>query len=432
MPQEPVVVVGGGLGGLATATYVARAGKAVVLYERAAQLGGRAQSRSRGEYRFNLGPHALYRGAHAATVLGELGVSVAGAPPSASGAYGVQGGRLQTLPTGFLSLLTTGLLRLPAKLELARLLGSIQRIDAEALQGESLARWLETSVRQPDTRGVLRALVRLATYANDPERLSAGVAIRQLQLALAQGVLYLHGGWQTLVDGLRAAAEAAGVEIVTGARVTGVEHDGGMRRVRLGDGTVRAASAVVIAGAPGDAAALVGGEGPLATWAAAAVPVRAACLDVALSRLPEPRATFALGIDRPLYLSVHSAVARLAPAGGATVVLAKYLRPGETTDPRADERELESLLDLVQPGWREGVVERHFLPSMVVANALVAAGGGGMAGRPGPAVPGMHGLYVVGDWVGPDGLLADATLASARRAAALIAGGGRAAAAAAA
>jgi phytoene dehydrogenase-like protein len=36
-------------------------------------------------------------------------------------------------------------------------------------------------------------------------------------------------------------------------------------------------------------------------------------------------------------------------------------------------------------------------------------------------VPGADGLYVVGDWVGPDGMLADASLASAKRAAALIA-----------
>jgi hypothetical protein len=68
---------------------------------------------------------------------------------------------------------------------------------------------------------------------------------------------------------------------------------------------------------------------------------------------------------------------------------------------------------------------------MVVTNALVTAAGGGLAGRPGPAVPRVRGLYVVGDWVGAEGQLADASLASARRAAALLAGAeGRAAVAA--
>jgi len=151
------------------------------------------------------------------------------------------------------------------------------------------------------------------------------------------------------------------------------------------------------------------------------IPIKAACLDLGLSRLPQPRARFALGIDEPLYLSVHSAVARLAPDGGATIHVAKYLDPDLPHAAKSDERQLEALLDLIQPGWRELVVERRFLPSMTVYHALVTAAQGGPAGRPGPAVPNVANLYVVGDWVGPDGLLADTSLASAKRAAQMIA-----------
>jgi hypothetical protein len=57
------------------------------------------------------------------------------------------------------------------------------------------------------------------------------------------------------------------------------------------------------------------------------------------------------------------------------------------------------------------------MPSLTVYNALCTAEKGGFAGRPGPAVPGIRGLFVAGDWVGPEGVLADAALASARRAA---------------
>jgi hypothetical protein len=76
----------------------------------------------------------------------------------------------------------------------------------------------------------------------------------------------------------------------------------------------------------------------------------------------------------------------------------------------------------MQPGWREVVVERRFLPRMVAASALATAGSGGVAGRPGPEVAGSPGLFVAGDWVGPEGWLVDASLASAR-AAARVAGG---------
>ena len=71
----------------------------------------------------------------------------------------------------------------------------------------------------------------------------------------------------------------------------------------------------------------------------------------------------------------------------------------------------------MQPGWREGVVERRFLPHLTVYHALPTAKDGGSHGRPGPAVPDIGNLYVAGDWVGPDGLLADASLASAKQAA---------------
>jgi hypothetical protein len=83
------------------------------------------------------------------------------------------------------------------------------------------------------------------------------------------------------------------------------------------------------------------------------------------------------------------------------------------------ERELEGLLDLIQPGWRGVVVHRRFLPHLAVSNALVDARRGGLAGRPGPEIPGVENVFVAGDWVGGEGMLADASLASAERAAAL-------------
>jgi phytoene dehydrogenase-like protein len=418
-----VAVVGGGLAGLAAATYLGRAGRSVTLFEKSRALGGRAATHTKGDFRFNIGPHALYRGGQGIKVLRELDVQFNGGVPIASGAYAVENGTKHALPGGFVSLLTTSLLRLPAKLETARLLASFQKIDAHALQHVTVRHWLDDAIRQPAVRRLVQALFRVATYANAPERQSAGQAIAQLQSALSSNVLYIDGGWQTLVEGLRAAAEAAGARIVTSTRVESVVGDAAARGVRLGDGTVVGAGAVVIAAGPAEAAALLpsGDDAVLRTWAEAAVPIKAACLDVALSRLPRPRATFALGIDQPLYLSVHSAVAKLAPAGGATIHVAKYLDPDVCSDPKSDERQLEGLLDLVQPGWREVLVERRYLPSMVVYHALVTAAAGGAAGRPGPAVPNVANLYVVGDWVGPSGLLADASLASARQAAQLIA-----------
>ena len=153
----------------------------------------------------------------------------------------------------------------------------------------------------------------------------------------------------------------------------------------------------------------------LAAWSQEATPVQAACLDVALNRLPNPKNTFAIGLDCPLYLSVHSATAALAPDGAALIHVAKYL-PTEQTEPQANREELETLLDRVQPGWQKQVVVTRFLPQMTVSHAIITAKQGGRAGRPNPSVPGIRGLYTIGDWIGPTGMLADASLASAKQA----------------
>jgi phytoene dehydrogenase-like protein len=316
--------------------------------------------------------------------------------------------------------LTTTLLRPRAKIETARLLASIGQIDAAALSKQSARQWLDASIRSLEVRALVEALFRLTTYANAPHELSAATAITQLQGALSANVLYINGGWQTLVDGLRRCAEQAGATIVSSQRVEAVDGGKTVTGLRFADGSGVKAQSVILAIGPREAAGLATESACLTQWADGSSPVRAACLEIALRRLPQARATFALGIDRPLYLSVHSAVARLAPQGNALIHAAKYL-PSGASDAAADESELEALLDLVQPGWRDVLVERRFLPKMVVYNAVPTAARGGLAGRPGPQVADVGGLYVAGDWVGGRGLLADASLASARAAAKAIA-----------
>ncbi|MEK6407840.1 MAG: NAD(P)/FAD-dependent oxidoreductase [Acidobacteriota bacterium] len=423
--QNDVIVIGGGVAGLATATYIVRQGKGVRLLEQSHALGGRAQTKQQEGFYLNIGPHALYRGGRGIEVLRELGVEPRGRVPSVSGAFAVKAGVKHTFPAGAVSLLTTNLFGLSAKLEAARLLASIGKIDGNRFMNISVREWLDRNVSHREVKDFVLAAFRVATYTNAPDLMSAGAAIEQLKKAQDKNVLYLDGGWQTLVDGLREAAVRAGVIIETEARADVVTRDatGAVDRVRLADGRALQAPIVVIASSPSVAASLVESahQTSMAGWADQAVPVRAACLDVALSRLPIPKATFALGIDRPLYLSVHSAAARLAPDGCALIQVAMYLPPDHADSKESVESELEGLLDLVQPGWREAVVYRRFLPDMTVINAMPLAERDGTRGRPGPEVSDVQGLFVVGDWVGNEGLLVDASLASAREAAGLIA-----------
>jgi phytoene dehydrogenase-like protein len=354
-------------------------------------------------------------------VLRKLGIEPAGGIPLGSGSFAIHRNRKHTLPSGILSLLTTSLFTPAEKIEAGKLLASLPKIDSDRINGITLREWAEDSVSHQKVREFILAVCRLATYVTAPDRISAGAALSQVQKALKHGVLYLDHGWQTLVDALRQKAEEAGVIVKTGARATCVERnrDGEVEGVLLSNGESYRSRTVIVAASPGVAAELVAGgrESSLGEWANRATPVKAAILDIAVSHLPEPRATFALGIDAPLYFSVHSAVARLAPAGGALIHAARYLPPGLPAPGPASEAELESLVDQVQPGWREFLVHRRFLPDMTVLNSMPVASEGGTAGRPGPEVKEIPGLFVAGDWVGKEGMLAHASLASGETAA---------------
>jgi phytoene dehydrogenase-like protein len=288
--------------------------------------------------------------------------------------------------------------------------------------------------------------MRYATYSDHAEQQSAAVALAQLRQVL-RGSIYIDEGWQRLVDALHSNAISVGVNFITSSRIVGLDHrDGAVTGVELGgldvedrndtlsvalpeasmageQGTRLKADTVLLAVDPASARELAGSVVPIP----AMQPVTATCLDVALSSLPSPATKLALGIDRPHLLAVHSAFAQLTPRGGALVHVAKYRKQRaaivddelESDEPRrggsdvaAEEQELEAVLDQWQPGWRDVLVHRRFLPSMTVAHSLVTPG----MQRPAVVTP-LSGLYLAGDWVGDEGILADAALASARTAA---------------
>ncbi len=111
-------------------------------------------------------------------------------------------------------------------------------------------------------------------------------------------------------------------------------------------------------------------------------------------------------------------VRKLAPEGGSLIHVAEHLGSWIDPKPREDQQELEELLDLMQPGWRQVIIKKRPLPNMLVSNAVVTAAAGGLAGRPDEKIG--DNLYIVGDWVGKEGLLSNASFASAKRAADLI------------
>lgn len=438
------IVVGGGLSGLATAIFLARAGRQVTLFEKRRFLGGRATTHLRHGFRFNLGPHTFYRGGAAAAVCRELGIPVRGGTMKPRGVAWYRGERYR-LPAPWLSLFTSSLLSARGRRELFSALLRIRKIDGRETGSLTLAQWMDQNLTDARARLVLAALTRSVTLSDHADSESAGYSLVQLRNAL-RGAVYVDEGWQKIVDALHSAAVSSGVTFVTSSRVLRVVYDDRVRAIELGgleldgdrmdtlsfafpaelppdrEGARVPADHVVLAVDPATAAELAGAAG--ASWTDAR-PVTAACLDVALRSLPDPRNSFVVGIDEPVHVAAHSAFAQLTPKGGALVHAVKHHRNRPPTEqvidggamrraPEtvADEEFLEEALDRSQPGWRDLVVHRRFLPSMTVSNALVTPG----LRRPMSVTP-VRGLYLAGDWVGNEGLLVDAALASARGAA---------------
>src|SRR5436190_15306467 len=136
-----VVIIGGGLAGLTAANYLAQAGKTVTLYEKSADLGGRAATQTHNDYHFNRGIHALYCGGAAEQVLKELNIHYSGGSPK--GIYALKQGQLYVAPVNLTTMLQTGLLTLADKLELMRVFTLIPNLKAHDYRNMSVQEWID-------------------------------------------------------------------------------------------------------------------------------------------------------------------------------------------------------------------------------------------------------------------------------------------------
>ncbi|MBP1964615.1 phytoene desaturase family protein [Paenibacillus aceris] len=419
LDQCDTAVIGGGLAGLIAALELAKGGQSVILFEKSGRVGGRAMTNKKNGAFFNLGGHALYRAGQAYAILTELGVRLYGGSPPAK-INALWNNQIVPMPANLGSMLTSKILTWSGKMQLMQLVMKLAKMDTNRIPDSSLRAWAEAEISDPMVRHIFYSLCRTATYAQDPDYQLAGAVLAQLQRAL-KGVLYLHGGWQTIVDQLKDKAIQAGVQIVSSKDVKEiVQENGKVLKVKLADGAEVNVANVISTASPSETYKLVGDTADrtmLKQWKDQARPSMAACLDLGLRKLPERGRDVAMGLDQPIFFSHHTVNAQLSDNGTLVMHLVKYNGPGES-DPKADERMLVAVMNTLHPGWEEEVVVRQFLPNITVVHDTLHTGKSSRF--TGPAVEGIRGLYVAGDWVTHGEMLADASAASAKRAAAAI------------
>ena len=392
--RHDVVVVGAGLAGLAVAQLCRRQGRSVLVLD--PHPGGRARSDTKDGFIFNRGPHAVYLGGATERVLSRLGIALPGGPPQIAGGAILACGKTDRLPFSAASLVACGYLGVRDKASLGSFFAKLPKLRAAEWSGVPTTE-LVGDLRER-ARLVALMAIRTSTDCAAPERLSADVTVTALQ---APGVRYVDGGWQRFVDELSAGLEITAAP-VTAAGEGEVQSSAGVHRANKG--------VVIAAGTPSAAASLLGLQ-PFPVDG----PIEVASLDLGLcASVVHP---LLLAVDEPLYFSMHSPAAALAQPGRFVAHAATYITSSSAKDPAAQREQLEAHAQ--RSGVRaDSVVRSRYLHRMTVVGALPSAANGGLAGRPEVHAPGCNDVFMAGDWIGPEGQLADASFASAEAVAA--------------
>ena len=226
--QKKAIIVGSGLGGLATAALLAREGFSVTVYEKTLALGGRAVCRKVAGYWLDSGFHSLRaadRGP-AAIVLKKLGKRIEFATKYSDGVIPktYHNGRLVDSPLSTSQLLLRyPLLTFMQKIRMLILIHKIKRVPQEKLDQMTIAQMLHaTNISDQIIIAHIRQMIAIAYYCEpDLEKISAGELARYLA-GWPYDVGFPKGGWKQIIDKLQEAILENGGIIRTGKEVKSV------------------------------------------------------------------------------------------------------------------------------------------------------------------------------------------------------------------
>lgn len=381
--KSDVVIIGGGIAGLATGALLAKAGRRAVVLEKGNQPGGRAYAYTEKGYTLNYGAHAMYR-PHTGLLgdilrrLGRPDGAIRYGYPDPMRAYWSLDGRMGALGAKPHQLLMTKLFPLASRVRLVPFMLAIRSAKPETLGDMTFGDWLRSKTSDPLLLAFGRAFGTVNTYTRPSAALSAAFVLAHLQrnLFAKDYVGYMSGGWATMYNLFIEELRAGGGELVTGAHVDELEVRDGHAVAAIASGERYEADAFVCTLPPQDAPHIAAAGTALAAelsqWADVQ-DVRALCMDLGFSKRFETAGTFVFDVERDLYYSLHSEVTPdLAPEGGQLLHAMAYLSPEESSDERLLEqrkRELEGGLDTHFAGWSDAIAVERTIPNVRVSPA---------------------------------------------------------------
>ena len=411
-----IVIIGGGLAGYVAANYLAKTKLSILLLEKENQSGGRAKTNVVKNHYFNFGPHALYKKGKATSILEELDIKLNGRSPKLNCCL-MENNQKFSAPFTPLDFFSTQFLNGKERFEWATVLLKLISIDPETLTQCTFENWVKQSTQSEKIQSLLFLLSRLTTYCPTPERICAKVAVSQLQLVM-KGVLYIDGGWQTIIDQLHNKAVVDGINIQTHRMVKEIHplERENFQLILSNDEAINSRYVLSTVGPKELSQMIVKNEPSPQIDTFNHIPsIQGASLDVALTHLPNPNLLFAMGITEPYYYSVHSHYAQLSKDKNSTVLhVFKYLNRDEHIATKLVKNELQNFLEKIQPGWKKHEITSRFIPKITVNQRLPQLEDEKRFLR---SETDIQGLYIAGDWTSSDHILADAAVYTGKKAA---------------
>jgi phytoene dehydrogenase-like protein len=363
-----ITVVGGGIAGLVATIACAEGGAKVRLVEAHERLGGRARSTD-GPYKANLGPHAMYN----------------------DGAFWKWMRERDILPAYRNARLTGVRLRLGGTLRRTPPLGTLPAIlrlrGREAPVATDFRTWAASHTDE-DTAALAASAAGVFTFHHDPGELSAAFVwprMVRLLLTVPSIVTYPVAGWSTLVAALEKRVGELGAIVETGTRLEELP-----------------ATPTILATELDQARELLGDDS--LRWHSG----RTVCLDIGV-RHHRGDPTIVSDLDESGWIGRYSgANPTIAPEGEELIQAQMPIRPGESADQAA--MRLERFLDLSIEDWRGRETWRR---RQVMDGRSGALDMPGSSWRERPAIDRGDGVFLAGDMVAAEGMLAEVSWASA-------------------
>lgn len=401
-----VLVVGGGLAGLAAAFEASRRGHFVTILESSEKIGGRGTSEELKGYPTNAGPHLLnYRGPLHVLVTKCSKVALRGQRLRASQYHHRNGGKWRPLAISSKAIQNS---KLPAqqKLELLKL-RRVMKKAAKKTPQQSFAEWVDD--QYPHLNEELSAWAELSTWLSPSDGSDLHFHSQQSQHSLwKRGSFRLEFGWAEIVGRILSALDRLGVEMHSTAKVTELicNDNGRVKKVRLENGKRIAADHVILALPRKNCEKILATmefDQPLATT----TKLEATLLELLLDgRFLCDGLMFDHGNGVTLLNQYRD------DAENFHSIVSAFAKGKESPSQRLER--IESTLDQTASGWRDAIKMRRKTNSITIASAIPSDK------RPEVDQLSKHGILLAGDWLNSPYWLADAATDTGIRAGAML------------